>query len=281
MSSHFQQLLAKANLVTPSSGVPIERERTPPISSKQISTMPMKYVQLSLGYSRSGMTREDGVPERIEGAIAPQSLVAIPGKLVKMHLANADIRYMSGMYVGSECRKFIDQLAMHKSRHRWDRLGKGRSVIQWSNPAGIRYVFSDTEYIAEGFPDFAQKILARVVEVLRPIYGAEKTQFNYCVCNCYANGFSGVNWHTDAETHLVPDCPIACVSFGSERVFSLAKIPSNVASDIHPDLNVRLESGSMVVMAGETQRHYLHAIAKETAVREARFSLTFRVNYID
>jgi alkylated DNA repair dioxygenase AlkB len=259
-------------------------------ASKQLQSMPQRYIDLAKQhaheesrpsrYSRTGMMKGDeDVPERIEGAIAPKSLIGISGKLVKLHIENADIRYMSGMFDSVECYRYMDLLTREKFSGRWDRLGSGRWVVQWSDPPGIRYVFSETAYVASRFPKFVEEILNRVVDVLRPIYGPEKTRFNYCVCNWYTSGLSGVSWHTDAEPHLVADCPIACVSFGSERVFSLAKVPSSVTANIVPSLNVRLESGSMIVMAGDTQKHYLHAISKELAIREARFSLTFRVNY--
>lgn len=240
--------------------------------------MPSVYVSLRSG----GLSTDDGVPEKIEGAVAPHSLIAIPGRLVKVHLENADIRYMSGLYSGDECRNFLRILQDHKncSSPDWVRFGKsGRSVAQWSRPGGIKYTFSDVEYIASPLPGFVESIRQEVIRILRPIYGDLQTEFNYCVANCYANGLSGVNWHSDAEPHLVPGCPIACVSFGSERVFSLAKLPRSVTESPKSDLNVRLESGSLIVMAGDTQQHYLHAISKESSVREPRFSLTFRVNY--
>ena len=271
--SAFEQLLRKA----------MERGPTPtPVESKQALFMPQKYIELSKA-SRSGLSKEssDSIPERIEGAVAPHALIAIPGKLVQVHLHNADIRYMSGLYSHRECSYMIQRLAedRHRNSFLWERFGKGRLVVQWSRPGGMRYVFSDVEYIASPFPGFVEQIRQDVISILRPIFGVEKTEFNYCVCNSYATGTAGVNWHTDAEPHLVPGCPIACVSFGSERVFSLAKIPRTVTESPTADMNVRLESGSLIVMAGETQQHYLHAIAKEGSIREPRFSLTFRVNY--
>ena len=282
--SHFETLLRNASRASPSPSPPLDGNP----ESKLLISMPSQYVKLAtLNPSAttlrptSALSKEasDSVPERIEGAIAPHSLVAIPGRLVNVHLPNADIRYISGLYSPRDCEFFIDQLFADKSRSRWDRLGKGRSVVQWSRPAGMRYVFSEVEYIAGAFPDFVEAIRKDVVQILKPIYGHEKTDFNYCVCNMYVNGLAGVNWHTDAEPHLVPGCPIACVSFGSERVFSLGKMPQTVTQDIVPTLNVRLETGSMIVMAGDTQQHYLHAIAKEASVKDVRFSLTFRVNY--
>jgi alkylated DNA repair dioxygenase AlkB len=260
----FQALLERASLAQ---------------TSKQLQAMPLKYVQLSQGhYSTSALSADSSdIPERIERALAPQSLV--DGRLVQLYLPGADIRYMSGLFGSRDCAKFLRLLDLNRMQSGWDRFGKGRSVAQWSHPEGMRYVFSDVEYVAGRFPPFVEQIRREVVRVLEPVYGADKTRFNYCVCNCYSSGSAGVNWHTDSEPHLVPDCPIACVSFGSERVFSLAKIPNSVTADIKAEINIRLQNGSLIVMGGATQKHFFHAIAKETGVREPRFSLTFRVNY--
>lgn len=261
MSEHFQALLEKAAA-----------------GGKQRLAMPVEYMKLSPLRQTSGMTR-DAVPEAIIGAIAPQAIVGLPGRLVKLHLPNADIRYVSGFYSVGLAGHFLAKLHQHKALNRWDRLGKGRYVIQWSDPPGSRYLFSEVEYVGEAFPEFVKKIRDDVIALLAPTYG--EIGFNYCVCNLYVDGCSGVNWHSDAEPHLVAGSPIACVSFGSQRVFSLAKIPTSLSQTPEPSLNVRLESGSLLVMAGATQQHFLHAISKEASVREPRFSLTFRVNHID
>ena len=271
MSAHFETLLRNACLQQSSSS------SADVGANKLMAVMPAKYTQLR---SKGPLSKHDSdsVPDRIDGAIAPHF---IAGKLIKVHLPDADIRYFSGMYSSEESEYFLKKLLFHTNANNWDKFGKGRSVAQWSRPGGIKYVFSEVEYVAGAFPDFVEKIRVEVMDLLTPIYGQERTNFNYCVCNCYLNGLAGVNWHSDAEPHLVPGCPIACVSFGSERVFSLARMPRTVTESIKSELNLRLEAGSLVVMAGDTQKHYLHAISKEASVKGVRFSLTFRVNFID
>lgn len=210
-------------------------------------------------------------------AVAPNSLVP-NGVFVNFVLPGADIRYMSGLYDTVESWAFFDKLAMSRDVHKWTRMGFGREIVQWSQPAGITYSFSDDTYIGQDFPAFALAIKSHVESILAPIYGEEQTRFNYCVCNYYATGRSGVFWHTDAEPELRDDCPIACVSFGAERVFSL--IP-NIPNTKQPPLDIRLQHGSLVIMAGATQRNYLHAIQKEEGVgNRPRFSLTFRVHHV-
>ncbi|EER13583.1 hypothetical protein Pmar_PMAR003797 [Perkinsus marinus ATCC 50983] len=47
--------------------------------------------------------------------------------------------------------------------------------------------------------------------------------------------------------------------------------------------HVRLENGSVVIMAGDTQKNYLHQITKENYISKhyPRVSLTFRVHKTD
>ena len=205
----------------------------------------------------------------------PYSLVP-PGVCANISLPGADIRYMSRLFNEHESLEFFDSLQHHREVKSWRRMGYGREVAQWSDPPGLTYSFSEGSYMADHFPDFVMAIKNRVETVLRPIFG-DSAIFNYCVCNFYANGRSGVFWHADDEPELCEDCPIACVSFGSERVFSLI---SQATTTNQPPLDIRLQNGSLFVMAGMTQKRYLHSIQKEASITDPRFSLTFRLHKV-
>lgn len=242
MDKHFQSLLANAST-----------------GSKQKLVMPEEYLKMGQG----GCSKKN--------QITPHK---ISGKLIKVHLSGADVRYISEFYSEEESLEFFNLLtnSLFSESSIWDRFGKGRFVAQWSHPANMRYIFSDVEYIAHEFPGWIDRVRLDIIALLSPVYGADQCAFNYCVGNYYADGQAGVNWHTDSESQIVPGCPIACVSFGAERIFSLARI-FNASEQI----NIPLESGSVIVMAGDCQRNYLHSIGKEEN-RRGRFSLTFRVN---
>lgn len=227
-----------------------------------------KDVTESVSYRR--MTNE---PHRLD-AVAPNTLVP-EGVCAKILLPGADIRYMSRLYDDIEASKVLDALQTERHARPWRRMGYGREVMQWSQPGGLSYSFSDGMYTADSFPDFAISIKHRIEQVLSPIYGG--LIFNYCVCNYYATGRAGVFWHADDEPEICEDSPIACVSFGSERVFSLI---SQACTTAQAPLDLRLQHGSLVVMAGMTQKNYLHSIQKEASVTQPRFSLTFRVHRV-
>lgn len=95
-------------------------------------------------------------------------------------------------------------------------------------------------------------------------------QFNSCLLNLYHNGNEGMAWHSDGEKELKKNGAIASLSLGAERKFSFKhKVTKQTVS-------VMLEHGSILVMKGTTQTHWLHRLPPTTKVHTPRVNLTFR-----
>eukprot|EP01137_Pigoraptor_chileana_P004986 Opistho-2@2763 len=97
------------------------------------------------------------------------------------------------------------------------------------------------------------------------------TTFNSCLLNEYRNGSQYIGFHADDEKDLGENRMVATVSLGGARDFVLK--PKK--SEGEKTTKILLESGSLVVMAGECQRLYHHSIPKRASA-EYRVSLTFR-----
>jgi len=95
-----------------------------------------------------------------------------------------------------------------------------------------------------------------------------KTVYNAVLCNLYRNGNDSVGLHADAEPEMGPI--VASVSLGMERVFRLKREDGTVA------FSERLPHGSLLIMAGDTQRNFKHEVPKEPHVTQPRINLTFR-----
>jgi alkylated DNA repair dioxygenase AlkB len=95
--------------------------------------------------------------------------------------------------------------------------------------------------------------------------------FNSCLLNLYHSGDEGVAWHSDDEYTLDAQASIASLSFGAQRKFSLKHKSSKET------ISLELEAGSLLIMKGETQTHWLHSVPKTSKVSEPRINLTFRV----
>ena len=94
--------------------------------------------------------------------------------------------------------------------------------------------------------------------------------YNSCLLNLYHTGEEGMAWHSDAEKDLKRNGAIASMSFGAERKFAFKHKQTGGV------INTFLEHGSLLVMKGTTQTHWLHRLPPTTKVNKPRVNLTFR-----
>lgn len=94
--------------------------------------------------------------------------------------------------------------------------------------------------------------------------------YNSCLLNLYHNGSEGMAWHSDGEKDLKKNGAIASLSFGAERKFAFKHKQSKEV------MSLMLKAGSLLVMKGETQQHWLHRLPPTKKVPDARINLTFR-----
>jgi alkylated DNA repair dioxygenase AlkB len=136
--------------------------------------------------------------------------------------------------------------------------------VAWHGDPGARYTYSGTEH----HPLPWTPALERVRERVTLLAGAH---FNAVLLNLYRDGRDGMGWHADDEPELGRDPVIASVSLGATRRFCLRHRR-------HKDLrlNVPLTHGSLLLMSGATQHHWVHALPKTTAPVGERINLTFR-----
>jgi len=77
-------------------------------------------------------------------------------------------------------------------------------------------------------------------------------------------------WHSDAEKDLKKNGAIGSLSFGAERKISFKhKKTKETVSKV-------LEHGSILVMKGTTQTHWLHRLPPTKTIYTPRINLTFR-----
>lgn len=94
--------------------------------------------------------------------------------------------------------------------------------------------------------------------------------YNSCLLNLYHTGEEGMAWHSDAEKDLKKDGAIGSLSFGAERKFSFKHKKTK------DKVNLFLEHGSLLVMKGSTQTHWLHRLPPTKVIHKPRINLTFR-----
>ncbi len=96
--------------------------------------------------------------------------------------------------------------------------------------------------------------------------------FTTCLANLYRDGQDSNGWHADNEKELGKNPVIASVTFGEARHFHLKHRRDKTLRE-----KLLLAHGSLLLMQGETQHHWLHQIAKTKRQIQPRINLTFRV----
>ncbi|OHX64103.1 alpha-ketoglutarate-dependent dioxygenase AlkB family protein [Flammeovirga pacifica] len=135
--------------------------------------------------------------------------------------------------------------------------------VGWYGLKNYEYTYSKSTKRAHPFPVFLQDILNKVEHY-------SKESFNSCLLNLYHSGEEGMAYHSDNEKELKKNGCIASVSFGAERKFSFKHKTSKERIDIN------LENGSLLLMSGEIQDKWMHALPKTKRIDTPRINLTFR-----
>ena len=110
-------------------------------------------------------------------------------------------------------------------------------------------------------------------EIKQRVEDLAQVSFNSVLLNLYRTGRDSVNWHSDDEPELASGFPIASVSLGGTRRFVM-KHKSKRELD---KFELKLTHGSVLLMGGEIQQHWLHQVPKTRKKVNSRINLTFRV----
>ncbi len=94
--------------------------------------------------------------------------------------------------------------------------------------------------------------------------------FNMCLLNLYHHGKESMGWHSDNESELQANGSIASLSLGAERKFMFKHKESKKI------ITLNLEHGSLLLMQGSIQQHWLHQLPAMAKVEAPRINLTFR-----
>lgn len=96
------------------------------------------------------------------------------------------------------------------------------------------------------------------------------TSFNGCLMNYYHDGNDGASWHADDEKSILPNSRIASISLGAARKFEFKH------KQTQEKVSLELAHGSLLLMQGTTQSHWIHQLPKSKKITETRLNLTFR-----
>jgi len=135
--------------------------------------------------------------------------------------------------------------------------------IAWYGDSSFEYTYSKrTKQALTWTPELLQ--LKKVIEK------QSGETYNSCLLNLYHSGNEGMAWHSDGEKDLKQHGAIGSVSFGAERKFMFKN------KETKETVSIVLEQGSLLIMKGTTQSHWLHRLPPTKLVSKPRINLTFR-----
>jgi alkylated DNA repair dioxygenase AlkB len=211
---------------------------------------------------------------RRENLIHCSCFAASAMAIEQIPVAGAEIYYDAEFLQAREASELFDVLLSNCPwrRHKTT-FGSGvpRDEAYYGDP-GTSYAYSRRAYMPlPWIPELLS--LKQRVEAATPIVAYKTLHlpspgYNAVLCNLYRDGSDSVGLHADNEPEMGP--VIGSVSLGAERVFRLrGKGGVMVYSKTLPP-------GSLLIMAGSTQKHFKHEVPKDPSVTHPRINLTFR-----
>jgi alkylated DNA repair dioxygenase AlkB len=136
-------------------------------------------------------------------------------------------------------------------------------LTAWYADTGLTYTYSGVTHAAIPWTPALAEVRRRVEE-------ASGAPFNSVLLNYYRDGADSMGYHADDEEELGVNPVIASISLGAVRQFFLKHPKSG------EKLKYDLAHGSLLVMGGTCQHHWVHAVPKAKTALGERINLTFR-----
>lgn len=176
------------------------------------------------------------------------------------------------VWPSDEAHRMFQKLSADLKWHQPRIFVHGREIDQprltaWYGDEGRAYSYSGIRL--EPLPWTSE--LSTIRGVCEQLAG---TTFNSVLANLYRNGADSVAWHADNEPELGKDPVIASVSLGAVRRFDLRHRATGVT------VKTDLPGGSIVVMSGLSQSHWVHQVPKTARQVGPRINLTFRFIHV-
>lgn len=179
------------------------------------------------------------------------------------------VHYFSRIMSPEEAKFYLEYLLFqipwaHDEAFLFGKLIVTKRKVAWFGDKAFNYTYSNRTKVALSWTPQ----LLQLKEVVEATCGET---FNSCLLNLYHDGSEGMAWHSDGEKDLKKNGAIGSVSFGAERKFSFKH------KETGKTVSLVLQHGSLLVMKGTTQSHWLHRLPPTKKVTQPRVNLTFRM----
>jgi len=188
--------------------------------------------------------------------------------LQKLNLPDASIYYAPHFFGPEESDAYFQALEQHIN---WQQEHIRMFGKELPMPRLTAW-YGDKGYTYSGLYNAPQPWMPVLQELKEKVEQASGHVYNSVLLNFYRHGNDSMGWHADNEPELGEEPAIASLSFGGERRFSLKH---RTRKDLEP-VHITLAHGSLLLMQGPTQHHWLHHIPKTKRPVQPRINITFR-----
>jgi len=188
----------------------------------------------------------------------------------RIPMPDADLSYLAHLPLAQPAAQILQALIAEvpwrsEEVAMWGRLVPQPRLTAWYGDPGARYTYSGVQLDPLPWTPLLTDIKTRIET-------AVASRFNSVLLNYYRDNRDSVGFHSDDEPELGERPVIASLSLGEERIFVLKHKRLKGISPVR----LRLTSGSLLLMKGDTQHYWRHGILKESRPCGARVNLTFR-----
>lgn len=186
-----------------------------------------------------------------------------------INLPNAQITYLPHFLTSKQADKLFQTL---KNNTNWQQdtitlFGKTYNQPRLTALCST----NDKTYTYSNITMHPEPFSKDLLKIKSDIENSAATKFNSVLLNLYRDGKDSNGWHADNEKELGENPIIASLSLGAERVFHFKH--RKIKTQKH---KLTLSNGSLLIMSGEMQHHWLHQIPKTKKQIGERINLTFR-----
>ena len=190
------------------------------------------------------------------------------GELRNLLPKDGTVNYYGKLFSTKQAKRYFESLPNTIEWRNDEAIIFGKLIVTkrkvaWYGDSEFEYTYSNTTKKALPWT-------AGLLDLKAIVEEQTNETFNSCLLNLYHSGDEGMAWHSDGEKDLKKNGAIASLSFGAERKFSFKHKVEKT------NVSLVLEHGSLLVMKGTTQTHWLHRLPPTKMASKPRINLTFR-----
>ena len=132
---------------------------------------------------------------------------------------------------------------------------------------------------------FQDTVVERLKKLELSQIGIHIPNINSCLINMYKDGSDRIRHHRDTDEAFGANPTIIGISVGAPRVIEFKRVLYNGCNRLlskkdkktqYMNFKMKLESGSVFIMAGSSQKYWTHGISLDKKILNKRYSMTLR-----